>query len=1075
MSCVRFLRHVLPGLLATSLVAQIPPQALDVAKKVGTQLLEKALKPKMKVDSFTLGGIKATEVDCDGEATPEKFSGTATFALPAPLGPRKLEFKGLVLKGSTAEGAFDAVLKDFSSEHQGWTYALAKLSLSDKGGKVEGTATRAGLKLDLSPLNMTPQGLQGTLTPGDLPLAEGPFAAHLLDGEVSFGPQGIRLKGNLDVLLNAAVRHGATGTEVHLEGGPVAFDGELLGGTGTVAPALATNLSLRHKGQIWMVQHQAFGFERGTPILSGPTRLQFPLNVFCRVGASDQPYQTEAITCQIRGRVPSPAAPIRLSRGGTIRPPAAMLQQGWEGFSGSFALAPAVLHPSGLTGYRLDLQGGTVRVDKGVLNAQETRLSAELSWGPSQVFKTVIKEAPAELADGLYAVGGAMTVPAHVGAFQVDGSQAPVVCDFSTSDSPKDLPDGWMGIYVPAFHLTLPMELYTATDGGMRLPVSVVGKSGRFEGNGSFSGSVAVTLKNLVNLHIVPVRLDPFELRFFEGALLNGPLVKGSLELDAPTLLDNFKAPLSFHLTQNGVGQIEINTQTPQGPMAVNPTLVGVTMVLDAMRLYPTALDFSGRFDFAVAGAELPSIPFDHITLEAKGGGIEGSNEKLSFEFKGSRWSNLADRQSVSLWGFPLALAENGYGVTADGRFYVGLGGDIDVNPLLPTIYNRFLFTTEKDNPNLGTIELEKLFDVNQSVASMGSMKASLGFQVKAADDQVSDAYFLGSGALDVDMGETKFGLDAGLRFGRSYQGSAYFPYFYALGHFEAKPPMTGVQVAPNLEIYGLTGGLAQNFLPDDIRNTTEIQGKPDKSLGIAVIAGVDAGTTDRYTFHGGLDLYVSQNLTTLLQGKGWLMAGRDKQPADNQVTADIRFTRNPNTFHANLEANLNLYQGVLRPMGRVELHFGPDQQYVHVGTRDVPVQVRFLNQYDGSGYFTTDFKGGTATFGAGAAFSYSREGDFGIVWGNAWLNARGDLIIEIDADMNPRFLGSVAADGGAAFGMKFKTFWKTYRITIFSGSIATNLACQIPGSPTLSGAISIHYSVLGGAFSGSVSANLNL
>jgi len=90
-------------------------------------------------------------------------------------------------------------------------------------------------------------------------------------------------------------------------------------------------------------------------------------------------------------------------------------------------------------------------------------------------------------------------------------------------------------------------------------------------------------------------------------------------------------------------------------------------------------------------------------------------------------------------------------------------------------------------------------------------------------------------------------------------------------------------------------------------------------------------------------------------------------------VTADIRFTRNPNTFHANLEANLNLYQGVLRPMGRVELHFGPDQQYVHVGTRDVPVQVRFLNQYDGSGYFTTDFKGGTATFGAGAAFSYSR------------------------------------------------------------------------------------------------------
>jgi len=136
---------------------------------------------------------------------------------------------------------------------------------------------------------------------------------------------------------------------------------------------------------------------------------------------------------------------------------------------------------------------------------------------------------------------------------------------------------------------------------------------------------------------------------------------------------------------------------------------------------------------------------------------------------------------------------------------------------------------------------------------------------------------------------------------------------------------------------------------------------------------------------------------------------------------------------------------------------------------------VKVKGSYDASGYMTADFVGGTRTFGAGAALGWSKEADFGIVWGNAWLNARGDLIIEIDGDLNPYFLGAFGAEGGGAFGMRFKTFWKTYKITIFSGSIGANMAFQAPGHPTLSGAVTIHYRVLGGLFSGSVSANLDL
>ncbi|MBK8573650.1 MAG: hypothetical protein IPN91_13715 [Holophagaceae bacterium] len=166
---------VLVALLAAAPVTpQVPPQVVQALKPVVTKLAEKLLTPKMQVESFMLGGFKAIRVEPDGDATPEKFSGSAYFELPQPLGSQKLEFKNLVLKGGTAEGTLDAALKDFSAGHQGWTYHLTKVVLSDKGSRVEGTATLAGLKLDVAPLVLAAQGLQGTLTPGTCPWRRAP-------------------------------------------------------------------------------------------------------------------------------------------------------------------------------------------------------------------------------------------------------------------------------------------------------------------------------------------------------------------------------------------------------------------------------------------------------------------------------------------------------------------------------------------------------------------------------------------------------------------------------------------------------------------------------------------------------------------------------------------------------------------------------------------------------------------------------------------------------------------------------------------------------------------------------------
>lgn len=1054
--------------------AQVPPQVIQAIKPVATKLVQKVLTPKMKVESFTLGGFKATRVDVDGDATAEKFSGNALFDLPKPLGPQKLSFKNLVLKGGLAEGTLEEALpKDFKEEHLEWSWKLTKVVLSDKGSRVEGTCTLAGLRLDVAPLVLNPQGLQGTLSPGELPLAEGAFTASLQEGEVVFTPQAIRLKGNLELTIQPPVIHGSTGAALRFEAAGITINSSALSGTAVIASSLAKNLPMLYKGHTWQLQQLAFGFERGVPLLRSPVQYQFPLNVFCRVDATTQPYWSEALPCSIEGKVPQPELPVS---GRPKKPTLAtrtLAVNSWEGFSGSFALPAASLHPSGLTTYRLDIEKGTFRVDQGTPAALGTNLTGRLAWGPSFNLQTTFTNAPAALADGLYATSSSLKTPALVGAYKVHSFLCSLVCDFTPSHSPEGLPGEWMGVYIPTYYLELPKELFTFNSKWERHPVPIQGKAGRFEGNGTFSGAVAANLNKLINLHIAPVRLEPFELSFMEGALLEGPVVKGQLELTAEPLLDNFKAPISFHLTQNGAEQIEINTQTPQGPMGVKTKLIGITMVMDAARLHPTTMDFTGRFDFAITGAALPSVDFDHLVLEASGGGIDGSHEDLSLDFKGSRWSNLADLPSVNLWGYPLGLVESGYGVLKDGRFYVGLGGNMDVNPLVALLYNRIFFTTLAGHDDQGTIELEKPFDFDIKVASMGSLSGNLGFQVKTADEQVSDAYFLGKGSLKVEMGESGFdmGADAGIRFGRSYNGGDSFPYFYALGHFES--PGSGIQVAPDLEVYGVSGGLAQNFQPEDLSDTQQISGKPDSAIGIGVMAGVNVGTTDQFAFHGDLDFFVSQNLTTILQGKGWLFCGRDKENEDNQVTADIRFTRNPNAFDATFDANLNLYN-TFRAIGRVELRFAPDQHYLHVGTKEAPITVKFMGN-EGWGYITSDYQNGTATMAAGGGVYYEKGGSFGIVYGNAWVSAQGELIIEVDGEFNPRLIGGMGAEGGASFGLEFDTFWKTYHITIFSGSIGANLGFQVPGSPMLSGEVSIRYRVLGGMFSGSVSAHLDL
>jgi hypothetical protein len=1074
----KFSSRVLPRVLAAvaclgavSLPAQVPlplPPAAQVLKPLAGKIVDAILKPKMKVDHFTVGGFTVTEVDPTTDATPEAFEGTGLLEMPAPGHPTKITFKNLVLKGTAAEGSVEA---DFPVGHhamvQGWLYELKKAVISDKGAHLEGHATLAAIRLDLAPLSFTPTGLQGSLTPGDLPLAEGHFIATLKNAEVVFGPNAPQLKGTVKVEIEAPVRHALTGDLVTLESALVSFSSQILtpSATGPVVDGLALDLPLLHQGSTWRMEKVSFGFERGTPWLGGLTRLQFHLNVFCQVGATDQPYLTGPASCRIEGT----AAKLETSARGRQR--TAILKAsdfllGFEGFTANFPLVGATLHPSGLTAYKLQLDGGNAWVKKGVVDPESSRISGKLSWGPNFAYELNIADAPAALSDGLYVASGTMSTPAQVGAYHVYSWIGAVVCDFSLSKSPGDLPPEWKGVYLPGYSVVLPADLYRLNNSGTHVAAAMLGAGGRFEGNGSFSANVMGAFTDPLMLYIAPVKLQPFQLNFVDGVVLNGPTVSGQLEVIAPPLLDDYKAPITFNLTQEGVQKVEV-----QGGQVLKSNLIGVDTVLDHAVLNPTNLDFTGRFDFHVSGAALPSIAFDHLVFQATGGGINGETGPLKFGVTGARWDNLADHQKVDLWGFGFDLTESGFGIMPDGRYYVGFGGQMDVNPMVPTIYNRVVFTTDAKAPSKGTVEIEKSFHLDQNMAGLGSLKTDLGFTVEAQGDQVSQAYFLGTGSLAMNMGDSPFNMDAGVRFGRKMEATGSFPYFYALGHVQSGS--AGVQVAPDVEIYGLVGGLAQNFKPAEIRDTTDIKGVPDASLGFALAAGVDLGTTDQYTFHGGLDLYIAQNLTTLLQGKGWLFCGRDA--TDNEVTANIAFTRNPNVFDASFGADIQQAGGMMRYIGNVALHFGPDKRFLHLGTPEAPIQASYAGLANGNGYFMADFENGMSRLSAGAGFSVdSGDRDFGPLYGRAWLNARGDLVIELDAARNPHFRGSVNANGGAEFGMKFETFWHTYHITIFSGDLSTAMAFQAPGSPRLSGRVTLHYSVLGGAFSGNVSANLD-
>lgn len=1066
--------------LAQAASTVVKGAAQGVAKVVdpkaqAEKLIDKVLEPK--ITEFTLDGFKVVRVEGESGARPEAFSGKGHLMLPAPLQGLDVTFKGLAIAGATATGTIEGTFgSGAAADHQGWRWTPASVKISDKGSRLTATLAAGHLHVAVGTVPFTPAGLSGTLALGEVPLAAGAFTGTLQDAEVVFSQAAPLLKGTLRTALPPALHHAETGAPA--EGAvPVAFEATLLAGSGTLAPAALENLPTSGGAFLYQVEKLAFEFDKGVPVLQGTARMGFPLQTFCLASSTGSPWFSQAAPVALRGTVPAaahrPLAALRAGRETAVARPALDLVHAAAGFSGTFPLPPATLVPSGISAYRLKVDAGSAVLKNGALDPAASRLTGSLAWGEGWKNQVDFKDAPAAMADGLFLTQAQMKGEVPVGAYGVQAQGGVAVIDFSDAQSPAGLPAAWKGVHLPAYLLSLPEELYRFNAAWERTTVFVPGKDGLIEANGGFTGRVAANLPEAVNLHVVPVKLDPFELEFAQGSMLDAPRVTGRMELDQAPALPGLDLPIAFDLAQAGTARIVITTTTPAGDTTLKTDLVGVDMVLASATLNPTNLDLTGRFDFHVSGAGLPSIAFDHLVFEASGGGIEGKNGPVSFAVVGASWSGIQGHPKVNLWGYGFGLQENGFGTLEDGRFFVGFGGEMDINPILSSVYNRVVFTSQKEDRKKGTVEIEKGFDISQSLGGLADLKASLNFHVDAADDQVSDAYFLGKGKVNLAVGDSPYNLDAGFRFGRSYAQADPFPYFFAMGHVQF--PNSGIPVAQDVEIYGFAGGLSQNFLPDEIRDTENMTGKADKSLGMAIMAGVDVGTMDQYAFHGGLDLYISQNLTTRLQGEGFLLSNRDQSPPDNRVSADILFSRNPNALHAVLDADLTLYDGLMRFVGTVEMRFDPTQKFVHVGTREAPLTATYLGGIaGGTGYFTADIKDGVSIFATGGSmYMDSGERDFGVVWGRAYLNMWGDLVVIIDADRNPSVTGVLNANGGAAFGMKFKTFWKTYRVTIFSGDIAANMAFKAPGSPTLAGRVVVSYSVLGGLFSGSVGVGL--
>jgi hypothetical protein len=1043
------------------------------------QTAEKALAPGRPaapaITSFTLGGFQVLRVEPSPGAQPAAFSGRGWLVLPPPLEGLAVTFQNLVLAGTVATGTLGA---DFPAglapSHQDWTWAPKSVRIADQGSHLVGALGAGRLQVQVDSVLYTPAGLSGTLDLGDLPLGEGPFTATLKDARITFSTAPPLLQGNLDVTLGPAFRNADTGQPVEAVV-PASFNAPALS-AGNLADPLATGLGVESQGLVFRFPSLALAMADGTPVLRGSARLSFPLQTFCQAADTGQPFQSQPAAASLRGaappgtvllpaQAPARSLPLQVQRPGTPVPAG--------GFGGSFPLPGASLLPTGLLSYHLNLTGGMAVVTDGAIDPAVTKVSGSLLWGPGWSGQVDFQNVPADLGQGLFLTQGALKGEVPVGAYGIQSSQAGAVLAFSATRTPPGFPAGWKGVYLPAYLLALPEDLFSFDAAGNRLTTFVQGQGGVFEADGGFSGKVAVTLGNPVYLEVMPVKLDPFQLEFADGALLGMPQVTGTTDLDQPPLLPKFYLPVAFDLTQNGPQKILLTTHTAAGDTTLKTDLVGIDMVLSGATLNPTDLDLSGRFDFHLKGAALPSIPFDHMVLEATGGGLDGQSGAIRFDLEGSLWNNVAAQPQISLWGFNFDLVEDGYGRMADGRVYVGVGGEIGINPMLSVLYNRFLFTSDKNDPAQGTVETVNGFNLDQSIADLGSLQASLGFGVDTASDQVSDAYFLGSGALSLAFGDSPVNLQAGMLFGQGNLNTQPFPYFYLLG--EATFPTGGIEIAPDVEIYGFSGGLTQNFMPDQLQNLQNVTGRKDASLGTGIVAGVDLGTSDEFTFHGNVNLYVSQDLSAAIFGQGFLFSGREDSPADRTVNADISLTQKPTAFHAVLQADLGYPSSLVECLGTVELKFDPDNHFVHIGTRGAPIATRFLSGLTtGTSYMDADFSGGKATFSAGTGFSLDTgDQDFGVVYGRLYADVNGSFVIVIDPSFNPAFQGVLDLEGGAEFGMSFPTFWQTYNLTIFNGNLSANLALQVPGSPTLDGHVDINYSVLGGMFSGSAGVDL--
>jgi hypothetical protein len=616
--------------------------------------------------------------------------------------------------------------------------------------------------------------------------------------------------------------------------------------------------------------------------------------------------------------------------------------------------------------------------------------------------------------------------------------------DFSSALSPPGKPAGWQGVYFDSARVDLP-DHWRQT-GKPDSTASIVGYKLAIDGQG-FSGDVYGTRLDRLG----PVRFGGFEgkldsLHFlFAAGTLDTGYVQGSVKM--PFLDGDLAYWVNF--TPVGVDQAYARLTSQQAISM--PALHAKVVIQRGQFVYERPV---GTFTM---DARL-TIDEDGVALkDAQVYGLSISNDG-GIKLKGG-WLGFDGGNQAGFKHFPVALDSIGFGSGTNGNeVWLGLAGRFALNDNLPAAAGAFRLFGTRSAPGADwgfeKVVVDKL-DLSYKNAAV-TFQGSLDY---LQDDPIYGDGFKAALKLAVI---NEFSVDGNVLIGatNATPTASSFRYWYVDAKVLLPPPGIQLGILP-LAIFGFGGGAYSHMQAKIDTLTLKATYIPDSTnlFGLKALITIGSSGNGGYAWNADATLEAavgtSGGLTSLtLRGDNWMLT--DVQHREKKIwgTVLVNLPVSQPVLHANMNLNVDL-RPAMRGAGWAELHFAPDQWYIHVGTPARPDSLILLPAtlaIRNTAYFDMDQTG----VDAGFATYLQQEKTVGIFYGKV------DAGYSATAKM--RYRPFLAMGDGELWG---DIIAKVKGYTLLEGTARASLAFRLPDPTQIWGKVQLKYSFLSGLLKG--------